>query len=230
MRELLLNTTYFCVLLSLATFFLGSWLQKKTKNPIFNPVLIGTLLTIGVLLLLKIDYATYISGAKYISYLLTPATVCLAIPLYEQLSLLKKHMKAMLLGIFAGVMTNLLGVICIALIWHLDHAQYVTLLPKSVTTAIALPLSEALGGYASITSVTVLVTGVLGNMIAPAFLKLIRIHNPLAQGVAIGTSSHALGTAKALEMGEIEGAMSSLAIAVTGIMTVICANIFAGLI
>ena len=230
MRDILVNATYFGVLLSLASYFIGSWLNKKCKNPLVNPILIGVLLTIAVLLLCKVSYSEYMVSAKYLSYLLTPATVCLAIPLYEQISLLKKHLKAMLLGILAGVMTNLLGVLCIALIWHLDHAQYVTLLPKSVTSAIAMPLSESLGGYASITSVVLLFTGVLGNMISPLFLKLIRVKNPMAKGVAIGTSSHAMGTARALEMGEIEGAMSSLAIAVTGVMTVIGANIFAMLI
>ena len=230
MREILINSAYFGALLSLAAYFAGAWLHKKLKLAIFNPILIGALLTIGALLLLGVDYSSYNVSAKYLSYLLTPATVCLAIPLYEQIALLKKHLRAMLAGILAGVLANLAGVLCIALLWHLGHAEYATLLPKSVTTAIGMPLAESMGGYPSITAVIIMLTGVVGNMCAPGFLKLLRITSPLARGVAIGTSSHALGTTKALEMGEIEGAMSSLSIAVAGLMTVIAASIFAGAI
>ena len=167
-----------------------------------------------------VDYEVYNEGAKYLSYLLTPATVCLAIPLYEQWLLLKKHFLAVFLGILAGVLTSLLTVFVLAKGFGLSHKEYVTLLPKSITTAIGMGVSEELGGYVTITVAVIIIPGVVGNMIGELVCKLFRITEPISKGLAFGASSHAIGTAKAIELGEVEGAMSGLAIAVSGILTV----------
>ena len=173
------------------------------------------------------DYKTYNAGANCISYLLTPATICLAVPLYQQVELLKRNMKAVMLGIVSGVLASLCSVFLLALLFGFDHAAYVTFLPKSITTAIGIGVSEELGGHVSVSVVAIIITGVLGNIFAEKFLHLIHVKEPIAKGIAIGCSSHALGTAKAMEMGTIEGAMSSLSIVVCGVMTVVGASIFA---
>ena len=220
------NSVYFGVLISLFSYFVGMFLKKRIKLAIFNPLLIAILMTMGLLLVLKVDYEKYNQGAKYISYLLTPATVCLAVPLYEQFELLKKNYKAVLLGISTGVLTSLMSIFSLALVFNLDHNSYVTLLPKSITTAIGIGVTEELGGYASLTVAIIIITGVLGNIMAEATCRIFHITHPIAKGIAIGTSSHALGTAKAMEIGEVEGAMSSLSIVVSGMLTVIGASIF----
>lgn len=193
----------------------------------FNPLLISIFLVIAVLLIFDVDYERYNEGAKYLSYLLTPATVCLAIPLYEQLEQLKKNAKAIAAGILSGVLSSLVSVLALAAAFGLSHEEYVTLLPKSITTAIGMGVSEELGGIVTITVAVIIVTGVLGNIIAELVCKIFRIHEPVAKGIAIGSASHAIGTAKAMEMGEVEGAMSSLSIAVSGLLTVIGASVFA---
>ena len=162
------------------------------------------------------------------SYLLTPATVCLAVPLYQQLNLLKKNLKAVAAGILSGVLTSILSVLGLSYLFGLSHDMYVTLLPKSITTAIGMGVSEELGGIVTITVAVIIITGVLGNMIADVVYRVVRIKEPVAKGLALGTASHAIGTAKAMEMGPVEGAMSSLAIAVAGLLTVIFASVFAG--
>jgi predicted murein hydrolase (TIGR00659 family) len=230
MSEFLQNATYFGVLLSLGSYFLGMLLKKKLKKGIFNPLLIATVVTILALLVLRVDYDSYYAGAKYLSYLLTPATICLAVPLYEQFALLRQNYKAILLGIFAGVVTSLCTIFLLSLLFRLGHTDYVTLLPKSITTAIGMGVSEELGGYVPLTVAVILITGVLGNVLAETVLKLFRITNPMAKGVAIGTASHAIGTTKAMELGEVEGAMSSLSILVAGLLTVAGASLMAGLI
>ena len=177
-----------------------------------------------------VDYDTYYEGAKYLSYLLTPATVCLAIPLYEQMELLKGNWKAIVVGICTGVLTSLISVLVFSLVAGLNHKQYVTMLPKSITTAIGMGVSEELGGYVTITVAVIVITGLFGNMIADTICKVFRIEEPIAKGIAIGSSAHAMGTSKAMEMGEIEGAMSSLSIAVAGLLTVVGASVFANFI
>ena len=184
------------------------------------------MLTLIVVVACRMDYATYYEGAKYLSYLLTPATVCLAIPLYEQLEQLKRHWKAILAGILSGVLTSLGCVLAMAALFRLTHETYVTLLPKSITTAIGMGVSEELGGLVSITAAVIIVTGVFGNVVGELVLKLFRIREPVAKGVALGTSAHAIGTSKAMELGDVEGAMSSLSIAVAGLLTVIGASVF----
>ena len=230
MHELLEQSVFFGAVISIAAYEAGSLLKKKYHRAFLNPLLISVAVTMAVLLACRIDYDTYYEGAKYLSYLLTPATVCLAVPMYEQLELLKKNFKAVMAGIISGVLTSLLCILAMAVVFGLDHETYVTLLPKSITTAIGMGVSEELGGYVTITVATIVITGVLGNIIGEGVCRLFRIREPIARGVALGTASHAIGTARAMEMGEIEGAMSSLAIAVSGIITVIFASVFAGLI
>lgn len=230
MTEAIINTTYFGVIITLGTYFIGLWVQKKIKFAIFNPLLISTLLTIAILSLLKIDYDTYNISNKYLSYFLTPVTVCLAVPLYEQLNLLKKNAAAVIISIICGVLTSAVSIFALSLIFGLTHEQYVTLLPKSITTAIGLGLSDELGGIQAITMAAITFTGIFGNVFSQSILKFFRIKNPIAVGLAIGTSSHALGTAKATEIGDIEGAMSGLSIAVAGLITVVVASVFAMLI
>ena len=217
------------VTLSLLAYLLGVVLKKKFKCAIFNPLLISIIITIVVLVTAHVDYDVYNQGASYLSWFLTPATVCLAIPLYEQWKLLKKNIKAVLLGIVAGVLTSLGTVWVLAEIMGLSHKEYVTLLPKSITTAIGMGVSEELGGYVTITVAVIVVTGVLGNIFGELICKIFRITDPIARGLSIGSASHAIGTAKAMELGEIEGAMSSLAIAVAGLLTVVLAPVFAGI-
>lgn len=217
------------VTLSLVAYLLGSLLKKKFKLGIFNPLLISIIFTILVLVGTGVDYEVYNQGARYLSWFLTPATVCLAIPLYEQWQLLKKNFKAVISGIAAGVLTSLFTVFLLDKIMRLSHAEYVTLLPKSITTAIGMGVSEELGGYVNITVAVIVVTGVLGNIFGELICKIFRIKEPIAKGLAIGSAAHAIGTAKAMEMGEIEGAMSSLSIAVAGILTVVFSSVFAGL-
>lgn len=226
MKEIISNSLFFGVGISLLGYEIGLLLKKKWKLAIFNPLLISILFVIGILSIFEIRYETYEEGAKYLSYLLTPATVCLAIPLYEQMELLKQHKKAIFIGIISGVLTSLVSVLLLCALFQFTHEQYVTLLPKSITTAIGMGVSKELGGIVTITVAVIIITGVLGNMIAETVCKVFRITHPVAKGIAIGTSAHAVGTAKALEMGEIEGAMSSLSIAVSGLLTVIGASIF----
>lgn len=227
MNEFFQNSLFAGVALSLAAYYLGIFLKKKLKWGFVNPVLISIVVSIAVLLIFNIDYEAYNAGAKYLSWFLTPATVCLAVPLYEQLKLLKKNFLAVIVGLVSGVLTSLCTVFVLSLIFKLDNASYVTLLPKSITTAIGMGVSEELGGYVTITVAVIVITGVLGNVFAEIICKLFRIKEPIAKGLAIGCASHAIGTAKALEMGQVEGAMSSLAIVVSGVLTVILAPIFA---
>lgn len=230
MNEFMQSSAYAGVTISLISYGLGNFLKKKTGLGLFNPLLISMIVTMVFLLGCGIDYDTYNEGAKYLSWLLTPATVCLAIPLYEEWELLKSNAKAVVIGIFSGVITSLVTVFVLAKLMGLSHESYVTLLPKSITTAIGMGVSQELGGYVTITVAVIVITGVLGNILAEIIFKLFRIHEPISKGLALGTAAHAIGTAKAMEIGEIEGAMSSLSIAVAGILTVIFASVFAGLI
>lgn len=230
MKEFLVDSAFFGVVLSLAAYEAGALLKRRFRLSVFNPLLIATAAVMLVLTLLNVEYSHYNESAKYLSYLLTPATVCLAVPLYQQLELLKKNLKAVTGGITAGVLSSLVSIFLLAKLFSLNHEQYVTLLPKSITTAIGMGISEELGGVQTITVAVIIITGIFGNVTAEFICKIFRIHNPVAKGLAIGTSAHAIGTAKAMEIGEIEGAMSSLAIAVAGLLTVLGASVFAVLL
>ncbi len=227
MKEFLVDSVFFGAVISLAAYEGGLLLKKRFRLAICNPLLAATVIVMAVLSLLNVEYQHYQESAKYISFLLTPATVCLAVPLYQQIGLLKKNIKAVACGITAGVLASLVSIFLMARLFSLSHQQYVTLLPKSITTAIGMGISEELGGITTITVAVIIVTGIFGNMTAEFICRVFRIHEPIARGLAIGTASHAIGTAKAMEMGEIEGAMSSLAIAVAGLLTVLGASVFA---
>ncbi len=226
MNDFFRESMFAGVTLSLVAYLVGTLLKKKFKLGIFNPLLISIVVSIAVLVVGKVDYDTYNEGAKYLSWLLTPATVCLAIPLYEQWGLLLKNFKAVMLGLVAGTITSLTTVLVLALLCGLSHEEYVTLLPKSITTAIGMGVSEELGGYVTITVAVIIITGVLGNIFGELICKIFKIDEPISKGLAFGASSHAIGTAKALEIGEVEGAMSSLAIAVSGILTVALSSVY----
>lgn len=230
MNEFVLDSAFAGVTISLLTYMLGMYLKKRFQSGLLNPLLLSIAASIVILLAANIDYETYNAGAKYLSWFLTPATVCLAIPLYEQLELLKKNWAAVAAGIVSGVLTNMVTVFALAMLFGLNHQEYVTLLPKSITTAIGMGVAEELGGYVTITVAVIVITGVLGNILGDLVCKVFGIHEPIAKGLALGTSAHAIGTAKAMEMGEVEGAMSSLSIAVSGVLTVACASFFAGFI
>lgn len=226
MNDFFVTSVFGGVVISLLAYMLGAYLKRKFRFALLNPLLVSIVITILVLMVGKVDYEVYQEGANYLSWFLTPATVCLAIPLYEQLALLKKNFKAVMAGIITGVLTSLVTVLVLSVIMGLSHREYVTLLPKSITTAIGMGVSQELGGYVTITVAVIVVTGVLGNILAEPVCRLFRITEPIARGVGIGSSSHAVGTARAMEMGEIEGAMSSLSLAVSGILTVIGASVF----
>lgn len=223
MREMLETSAFLGVVITLGSFELGRAMKKRWNFALFNPLLLGIVFSIAVLLVFRIDYGTYLNGAKYVNFLLTPATVCLAVPLYEKFELLKKNALAVMLGIGAGVVASAATVFALSALFRLDLSMFATLLPKSITTAIGMDVSVELGGYASLTVAAIIMTGVLGNICAEGACRLFRITSPIAQGVAIGTASHAVGTSKALEMGEIQGAMSSLSLVVAGLLTVVLA-------
>lgn len=218
------------VFITLGAYFFGIYIKQKWKLAIFNPLLMAIVFTMIFLLVSQMPYDVYYEGAKYISYLLTPATVSLAIPLYEQFEPLKKNVRAILVGIVTGVLTSMVSVLLLAMIFHFDHQEYVTFLPKSITTAIGMGVSEELGGYVAITVAVIIITGIIGNMIAESVCRMFHITEPVAKGIAIGSASHAVGTTKAMEMGEVEGAMSSLSIVLSGLLTVFGAMIFAHLL
>lgn len=230
MSNFLSNSIFFGVLLCLLSYQAGVFLRQKTKIAAFNPLLISIIIVIFVLVMFNIKFEDFYKGSKYISFLLTPATVALAIPLYSKLTLLKSNFKAIMSGLIAGVLTSLISIFVMSLLFGLSHENYVSMLPKSITTAIGIGVSEELGGVSTITTAVIIVTGVFGNVSADIVYKVFNITNPIAKGIGLGSSAHAIGTSKALEMGETEGAMSSLSIAVAGIITVIFASFFAKLI
>ena len=227
MDNLIMSSATVGIVISLLAYEIGLAAQRKWKLAVLNPLLISIAIVIVFLVVFHVDYESYNMSAKYLSYLLTPATVSLAIPLYLQLDLLKKNIGAIFGGVISGVIASLGTVFVMSIVFGLSHKEYVTMLPKSITTAIGMGVSEELGGYVTITVAVIVVTGVLGNIFGELICKIFKITEPISKGLALGASSHAIGTAKAIEMGEIEGAMSSLAIAVTGILTVVLASVFA---
>lgn len=224
------TSTFFGIFITLFFYGVGMFLKQKVKHTLVNPLLIAIVFTILFLNLLGIDYKTYNNSAKYISYLMTPATICLAVPLYRQMDTLKRNFKAVMFGITSSVIVTMVSVLAFSRFFGLSRAAYVTMLPKSITTPIGIGVAEELGGYVAITVASIVISGILGNMFAETVCKMFGIQEPIAKGIAIGCSSHAMGTVKALEMGEVEGAMSSLSIALAGILTVVAASVFATLL
>ena len=217
----LFDSPFFGVTLSILTFWIGVRIQKKTGLVVCNPLLIAVVLTAGVLLLFRIPYESYNQGGELINLFLSPATACLAVAIYGKLQLLKEHWLPILVGCTVGSAASMGSILLLCRLFGLDEAMTVSLLPKSVTTPIALIFSHSHGGIGSITVVAVLITGIFGSIAAPLLIKLFRVRDPMAAGLAIGACSHAVGTSRALELGETEGAMSGLAIGVCGIVTVV---------
>ena len=227
MSELIQSISVWGVTLTLAAFALGSWINKKTGQAIFNPLLLGSIFVILFLSLVQIPVSEYKKSVQIISYLLLPATVSLAVPLYEQWQIMRKNALAVLCGIAAGSVTSMLSVLAIGAVLKLDPALTVSMMTKSVTTAIGVEVAAELGGIASLAGAMIVLTGILGNLSASALCRIAGLHDPVARGVAIGTGSHAVGTARALQMGPVEGAVSSLSIAVAGVLTAVICPILA---
>lgn len=222
-KEVISNSIYFGIAITLIAYMIGLNLRNKLKLSILNPLLVSFLLVILFLIVFNIDYDSYNEGGKYVTFLLTPTTVCLAIPLYQQLDLLKKNFKAIMIGISVGVVTSLASIFLFSVLLNLDKITYISILPKSITTAMGIGVSQELGGIQTITVISILITGITGNVIGEYICRLFKIQNPVAVGLAFGTGAHAVGTSKALEIGEVEGAMSSLSIAIAGLITVFLA-------
>ena len=226
MTEILTSIGIWAVVLTLGLYQLGLWLQKKTGVALCNPILIAAAAVILLLVGLDIPNAAYQEGMQAVSWLLTPSTVCLAIPLYTQLEALKGNLKAILLGILAGTAVSVGMILGLSALFDLDGILAITLLPKSVTSAMAIALSETGGGIVALTAAAVIVTGVFGNMAGPFLCRIFRITDPIAQGVAYGTAAHVIGTARARQHSEVAGAVSSLSLVVAGILTAVIFPIF----
>ena len=210
----------FGIILTIIAFEIGIFINNKWRNPLLNPILIATVLIIGFLTVTGIEYETYKVGGDYISFFLGPVTVLLAVPLYKQIQSLKRYWFPILAGITVGSATSVICVIACAKMFNLSKTLMLSLTPKSITIPMGSVFSEQIGGIPSITIVSIVITGITGAVTAPLVCRYFRIKNPVAQGVAIGTASHALGTTKAMEIGEVQGAMSSLSIGVAGVITV----------
>ena len=230
MNEFFINSTYFGVVLSLLCYWAALKVSAKVKSTLCNPLLVASVLIVAILLLLGVEYETFDQGASYLTYFLTPATVCLAVPLYRQFEVLKNNLKAILLGIFSGCAACMVTIVGLSAVFAFSPELTASILPKSITTAIAIGLSAEIGGMPAITVACVVFTGIFGACTASAMFQLFKIEEPVAQGLACGSSAHAIGTSRALELGEVQAAMSSLAIVVTGIMTVIIVPIVMGIL
>lgn len=226
MNEILVNSSYFGIILCLFFYQIAILIKKKFKFAIFNPLSLSIIAIIVVLLSFDIPYDNFMQSANLINYFLVPVTACLALPLYEQIELLKQNFFAIAIGIISGMMAGLISILVLSAIFGINHELYISLLPKSVTTPIAMSISDELGGVVTITVSVVVITGIFGAMIGEWIFKIFSIKNPIAQGTALGSTSHAVGTAKAIELGDIQAGMSSLAIAITGIFTLFWAYIF----
>ena len=221
--EIISNNMFFGIFISLIAFEIGLFIYKKTKLPIFNPLLTATILIICFLKIFNIDFDTYNNVGQFINIFLGPATIVLAVPLYKKLNLLKENFLPIFSGILVGSLVSVLSVISIATFLGLDNSLTVSLLSKSVTTPIGIEITNSLGGSSSITVLAIVLSGIIGAIVGPTVFKVLKINNPISRGVSLGTASHAVGTSKALEIGEQEGAMSSLSIGVAGIVTVFLA-------
>lgn len=215
----LLNLELTSVVLTLLAYQCGVWLQKKTKSPVCNPILVGVVLVLLFMALTGLENSAYQAANTRLSWLMTPATVCLAIPMYQQVEILKKNWKAMVAGIAAGALSCLVMVLLFGLAFRFDRELTISLLPKSVTSAIGVPLSGLNGGIQSITTAAIILTGILASVTGPVLCKLFRLKDQISRGVAFGTAGHVIGTAKANEFSPLTGAVSSLSLVVAGLLT-----------
>lgn len=223
MREIIINDAYFGLVLSLLAFEIGKYIFNKTKSPVFNPLLVGTIIVIVILKIFNISTEQYFKGASLITFFLGPATVALAMPLYKQWDLFKKYFVPVMTGAVLGSFIAIVSVIVLSKILGLDEVLIFSLMPKSITSPIGIELSNMLGGVPAITALSIIITGIIGNITAPYICQLFRIDHSVARGIGIGVASHAVGTSKAMEMGEVEGSMSALSIVIAGILTLIWA-------
>lgn len=221
MKEVIINSIYFGAGLSLVCYSLGLVIRKHVPSELCNPLLLASIFVIVILKVFQIDYDVYNNGASHITALMQPATVCLAVPLFKQIQALKKNIGAILISIFCGCISHVIVVIGLGMLFGVDHALIASILPKSVTTPIALGISSEIGGIEAVTVIGVVIAGMMGAIVAPTIYKIFKIKEPVAQGLGLGAASHAVGTSKAVELGETQAAMGSLAIVVTGVMTVI---------
>lgn len=230
MTEAFFNNTLFGIVLTLASYAAGLQIYRRAKISLLHPVLTSSLMIIIILLLFNIKLDYYQNGGSVISFLLGPATVSLAVPLYRQINVLKKHVIVIIVSITIGASVSIISTILLSQLLDLPEELIVSLIPKSITTPIAVEVSDKLGGLPSITALAVIFTGITGAVAGPWILKLLRIKHPAAAGLAMGTSAHAIGTSRALEMGETEGAVSSLSIGLAGIITVLAAPLLVNLL
>ena len=221
MPEFFGSSTYFFVAITLGCFSLANLCQKKLKQPLLNPILTSALMVIAVLKMLDVPNAAYQVGCHPLSFLLTPATICLAISFYEQFQTLKSHLPAVCLGVVAGTVCSIGSIWLLCRLFGLEEALSMSLLPKSITTAIGVVLSQEIGGIAAVTTAAIAITGIFGNILGPSLCKLLCIRNPIAQGVAFGTSSHVIGTSRATQLHPLTGAVSSLSLTIAGIVTTV---------
>lgn len=227
MLDFILGSSFFYVVLTLVAFSLGLLIQKKWKLAILNPLLLAAIFIMAFLLLTGIPNESYQAGTQSLSWLLTPATICLSISFYQQFQKLKKHIPVICIGVIAGTIASIGSVYLLCLAFGVDSEIIASLLPKSVTTAIGKDLSEELGGISAITTAVIVLTGVLGNIMGPLLCKIFRLKSPIAQGVAFGTSAHVIGTTKAAQMSELAGAVSSFSLTFAGLITSILLSILA---
>ena len=221
MPEFFGTSTYFFVAITLGCFSLANLCQKKLKQPLLNPILVSAVMVIAVLKMLDVPNAAYQVGCHSLSFLLTPATICLAISFYEQFQKLKDHIGAVFTGVLAGTLCSIGFIYLLSRVFGLTDDLTASLLPKSVTTAIGVALSQEIGGIGAITTAAIAITGIFGNILGPSLCKLLRIRNPIAQGVAFGTSSHVIGTSRATQLHPLTGAVSSLSLTIAGIVTTV---------
>ena len=221
----IITSPVFGVLISIIAYEIGALIKQKLKLSIFNPLLIAIIILIIFLFKFNIKYDDYNNGGQVISFFLAPATVALALPLYKKFSLFKENALSILAGILCGAVSGIISVIALAKLFNLSGELAKSLIPKSITTPIGMALAKQLGGLPSIAVVAIIITGILGSIIGPFLYKILKINDKVAMGIAMGCASHAVGTAKAMEIGETEGAMSSLTIAISGIITVLIAPI-----
>ena len=217
----LLSISILPVVLTLVAYRFGMFCQSKLKTPLCNPIIVAVLVVLGVLSVSGLELEVYRQGANMLSWLMTPATVCLAISMYEQVQVLKKRAGMILAGVAAGAISSIAMVLVIGLLCKFDADLILSLLPKSVTTAIGVPLSQLTGGVAAITTATIIVTGIVASVIGPFLCRIFRLTDEVAQGVAFGTAGHVVGTAKANELSPLTGAVSSFSLVISGIITAI---------